>query len=571
QQGAFDTLILWNSKRPTGTNRTTRFLKEIIERGDSFNLYYCSGGFVKYKATIIDFLESQKELDEKKWSGSYKIRDFHENFNNYVDKNKKARIVFLANNLEKITPIPVREFEFYNGASSPVQDNLSPIKKEPEIEYSKIEQQTIQIMKSSKQPLNQILFGPPGTGKTYNTINRAIEIINPDFDLNQDRKFIKQEFERLVNDGQIVFTTFHQSMSYEDFIEGIKPITLNDKVFYNIQDGIFKKICQVAQTPNQVDFSVAYEKLQKELIEKEQITLNTPTGKDFKIGLNSNGNLSLYTGVKKQLQGTLTKENLQRQINGELMFDGWGGYFTGVVKYLESKYDYSTKSSKVIQNFVLIIDEINRGNVSQIFGELITLIEDDKRLGNSEALEVTLPYSKEKFGVPPNLFIIGTMNTADRSVEALDTALRRRFSFEEMPPKPDLIKAHGHAKDGMVEDIDLVQVLKTINKRIEVLLDKDHQIGHSYFMCVSDVDDLKFAFRNKIIPLLQEYFFGDYGKIGLVLGSGFVSVETKTNDVFAKFSSNYDASGFAEGEIYSTRKIDDDFNIIEALHILLSN
>jgi len=475
--------------------------------------------------------------------------------------------------------------------------------------------------KLKKESLNQILYGPPGTGKTYNTINKAIHIINPDFDLNQDRKLIKQEFERLMNDGQIVFTTFHQSMSYEDFIEGIKPITLNDKVFYNIQDGIFKKTCQVAQTPNQGDFNSAYEELQKELIEKEQITLNTPTGKDFKIGLNSNGNLSLYTGVKKELQGTLTKENIQRQINGEVMFDGWGGYFTGVVKYLESQYGYSTKSSKVIQNFVLIIDEINRGNVSQIFGELITLIEEDKRLGNSEELQVTLPYSKEKFGVPTNLYIVGTMNTADRSVEALDAALRRRFSFEEMPSKPELVASNRcfwellwkykgvdwdneEYKSKEKELLDLLgaspkiwderkpiweqfktegknesqielfsnneftginfkSILEKINLRIEKLLDKDHQIGHSYFMCVSNLEDLKSVFHNKIIPLLQEYFFGDYGKIGLVLGESFVCKELNDNFKFATFKGYENQSDLLERPVYTITNSDNwDFKSI---------
>jgi 5-methylcytosine-specific restriction protein B len=206
-----------------------------------------------------------------------------------------------------------------------------------------------------------------------------------------------------------------------------------------------------------------------------------------------------------------------------------------------------------IKNRVLIIDEINRGNVSQIFGELITLIEEDKRLGNDEALEVTLPYSKEKFGVPPNLYIIGTMNTADRSVEALDTALRRRFSFEEMQPNPGIIATDGKLKDkqGMLDNINLPLLLKIINKRIEKLLDKDHQIGHSYLMTVQNIDDLKLVFHNKIIPLLQEYFFGDYGKIGLVLGEGFFEKIDTDNDkkIFAKFD-DYDADEFAEKPIY---------------------
>ena len=165
--------------------------------------------------------------------------------------------------------------------------------------------------------------------------------------------------------------------------------------------------------------------------------------------------------------------------------------------------------------------KFREGNVSQIFGELITLIEEDKRLGNKESLEITLPYSKETFGVPPNLYIIGTMNTADRSVEALDTALRRRFSFEEMPPKYELNELNYSIFGYKASDI-----LKTINTRIEKLLNKDHTIGHSYFIVKEGKNEIEAtvkAFYKNIIPLLQEFFYGDFGKIGLVLGNGFVN------------------------------------------------
>jgi 5-methylcytosine-specific restriction protein B len=203
------------------------------------------------------------------------------------------------------------------------------------------------------------------------------------------------------------------------------------------------------------------------------------------------------------------------------------------------------------KNYVLIIDEINRGNVSQIFGEIITLIEEDKRLGNEEALEVTLPYSKEKFSVPPNLYIIGTMNTADRSVEAIDTALRRRFSFEEFAPKYDLKELQYEI--GGIKGHDL---LRTLNSRIEKLLDKDHQIGHSYFM-ISEGEDadaekkLLNSFYKNIIPLLQEYFFGDFGKIGLVLGKGFVKEKKwdKNSISFADFDYQ-SSSDFDDREVF---------------------
>jgi MoxR-like ATPase len=440
-----------------------------------------------------------------------------------------------------------------------------------QFEYEENTPTTRNISKPMNQPLNQILFGPPGTGKTYNTINKALEIIGENIE-GKSRSEIKKIFDAKMQEGQIVFTTFHQSMSYEDFIEGIKPETISGNVTYNVRNGIFKNLCLAAKTPNQLDFNSAYEQLKKDLSDKEMISIKTPTGKEFSISLNSNGNLTLHTGINKEKQGTLTQENIQKQINGEDKFIGWEGYFKGVVTYLETQYKYSSKPQSDIQNFVLIIDEINRGNVSQIFGELITLIEDDKRLGKDEALEVTLPYSKEKFGVPSNLYIIGTMNTADRSVEALDAALRRRFSFKEMPPKPELIATEGklEAENGFLGNIELPVVLKTINTRIEQLLDKDHQIGHSYFMSVSSVEDLKLAFQNKIIPLLQEYFFGDYGKVGLVLGQGFVElVRTSNENIFSNFDDD-SASEFSERASYKIKKFSDkDDDFMTAINSLL--
>ncbi|MDH0675771.1 AAA family ATPase, partial [Empedobacter sp. GD03861] len=214
-------------------------------------------------------------------------------------------------------------------------------------------------------------------------------------------------------------------------------------------------------------------------------------------------------------------------------------------------------------DYALFIDEINRGNVSQIFGELITLIEEDKRLGNDEAIEVTLPYSKEKFGVPSNLYIIGTMNTADRSVEALDTALRRRFVFEEMPPEYNL--------NGLQENLfsfSAAEILKTINKRIEKLLDRDHQIGHAYFINKNEATIIDSFYKN-IIPLLQEYFFGDYGKIGLVLGTGFIR-KMEQDSVFANFE-HLDYSQFEEKESYEIINYKDNFEgFREAINLLMN-
>jgi 5-methylcytosine-specific restriction protein B len=427
--------------------------------------------------------------------------------------------------------------------------------------------------------LNQILFGPPGTGKTYNTINKAVAIVDnlKEAALNiyyEERNDLKERFDELLIDdwenpnGQIGFVTFHQSMSYEDFIEGIKP-GLNDEqnVIYDIEPGVFKMMASIARdnwldanrgTKEQLSFEEAFTKLKEEWQEHQEMKFPLKReGSEYTIL----GFTKSSIKFKKASGGTghtLSISTLRDYFykRREVRQTGVGIYYPAILDKLKS-YQPSLIVEKEEKNYVLIIDEINRGNVSQIFGELITLIEEDKRLGKAEALEVTLPYSKEKFGVPPNLYIIGTMNTADRSVEALDAALRRRFNFEEMPPRPMLIATEGKlkAQKGILDTVDLPLLLNTINKRIEKLLDKDHQIGHSYFMSVTKLSELKEAFQNKIVPLLQEYFFGDYGKIGLVVGKGFVeSAESVQENFFAEFN-EYDSSAFAERTIYKIRDI----------------
>lgn len=309
------------------------------------------------------------------------------------------------------------------------------------------------VASTEPYPHNIILYGPPGTGKTYNTIRYALaiaeglelrSIVGDQYtDLGGKTKSVKDSFDEFTDPSKqqlrIVFTTFHQSLSYEDFIEGIKPKVNESQnkqeksVYYEKEAGVFKRICQEAR------------------------------------------------GKK--------------------------------------------------DNYVLIIDEINRGNVAQIFGELITLIEEDKREGAKNELWCTLPYSGERFSVPNNLYIIGTMNTADRSVEALDSALRRRFQFFEMLPNDKQIPNAAKSLD----------VFKTINKRISILKDSEHQIGHSYFMAIQNELDLYKVFRYNIIPLLQEYFFGDMERIKMVIGKGFVKEETVTQSaVFPNYSGDVD-------------------------------
>lgn len=448
----------------------------------------------------------------------------------------------------------------YNWA---VQDFLLYLDRNPEL-FNQENTTQIQIDTiMSNFNLNQILYGPPGTGKTYNSINAAISIINPNFDLAQTRDVVKAEYERLVESGQVVFTTFHQSMSYEDFIEGIKPETKNEKVTYEIKDGVFKRLCKDASAKKtSKNFDTSYSKFVEEVLIKGSITLETPTHKKkFKVIINSNETAVAIPETEKGTNMGVTKEmSRDYVVNGAIR--DWKPYTTSIGEYIKNQYpvdidDVSNSNKK----YVLIIDEINRGNVSAIFGELITLLEEDKRLESKESLELILPYSKMQFGVPKNLYIIGTMNTADRSVEAIDTALRRRFSFTEMMPKPELLL------DIQFDGFNLGEVLQTINDRIEILLDRDHAIGHSYFLKVKsgDVERLKSVFKNSIFPLLQEYFYHDYEKIALILGSGFVEIKENHKVNFPKFN-NLDAP-----EIGTQFKlIDNVVDIENAVQLLLN-
>ena len=418
-----------------------------------------------------------------------------------------------------------------------------------------------------RHALNQILYGPPGTGKTYETIYAALQILDPaaaaaykQVDGHKAaspaqrlaaRKELKKRFDELSAEQRVRFVTFHQSFSYEDFVEGLRAETdeTSGQLRYDVSDGVFKSLCRDAKSKAELVsvFDQAIERLQEKLdAANGRLSLKTVRGKAFEVAYEGGKTFRVFPNSTEvdDPYYVASMDNVRKLFAGEAKKGMYNpSYVEGMLRYLQAECGLPakpevTESSAEVKPYVLIIDEINRGNISRIFGELITLIEPSKRAGADEALPVTLPYSKETFSVPANVYIIGTMNTADRSLAGLDLALRRRFSFTEMPPQPELLD------QVEVEGVNIGQMLRVMNQRITVLLDRDHTIGHAYFMPLQSTPTLAGLadiFRQKILPLLQEYFFEDWERIRWVLndqtkpdGVAFI-IEDKSLEVSALF------------------------------------
>lgn len=469
----------------------------------------------------------------------------------------------------------------------------------------------------STPPENLILYGPPGTGKTYRTAYEAVRIclgsmVAGELSAPGRRSELMVRYRELVSDGRIDFVTFHQSMSYEEFVEGLRPTTgeenveveekssENDGFRLRVEDGIFKRISEAArldvgangQIPHLDRKKAVYylsldrniDDLFKVSIDSNRIFLGVAQGIDWsssefedreaveKAWQDAHPSAGkrckdiegayFFRGVAENGDYVVLPQGLNRilafgKIVGDYEFDPqakgaqhsrrvewiWhdengaerSGFFS--IKFSSRAPMYRLKSHHIdwdaleeivfenkgssvleagdlsngIQNYVLIIDEINRANISKVFGELITLLEPDKRLGADNEIRLKLPYSKKKFGVPTNLHIIGTMNTADRSIALLDTALRRRFAFKELMPDPSVLPTD-------VDGISLQMLLRTLNDRIEYLFDREHQIGHAYFTGCKSRDEIEVVMRDRVIPLLAEYFYEDWAKVAAVLG-----------------------------------------------------
>lgn len=356
-----------------------------------------------------------------------------------------------------------------------------------------------QITKILSTKKNIILQGAPGTGKTYNSAAIALSLIGEDITNFSTHKDLMDKYEEYIKNGQIDFCTFHQSMDYEDFVEGIKPIVKDNTVTYEIQKGIFKTMCLRAKSNS--NFNEAYSALMDSLKKEDEILkLKTITNKTFGIKLNTKGNLTLLTGENLQQNGTLTKEQLENWYLEENDYQYWSGYYNGVITYLQQNYGLSVNNQH--KNYVLIIDEINRGNVSKIFGELITLLEADKRLGGEHPITLTLPYSKDPFNVPSNLYIIGTMNTTDRSVGNIDYAVRRRFAFVTIKSDRSLVEELHHNALSLYDAIYSFIHQHVADKTIDM---EDLMVGHSYFFADTP-EDIAQRWTYEIHPLLMEYF-----------------------------------------------------------------
>lgn len=457
------------------------------------------------------------------------------------------------------------------------------------------------------KPTNLIFYGPPGTGKTYRTALEAVRLC--DGDTPDDRSELMRRYGELEREGRIGFVTFHQSFSYEDFVEGLRPETAASEISASAgfrlepRKGVFRELAALAdqarlaasapQRSGGLDLSGrrfwkmglgaigTEDHIYDEAIEGNYVVLGWGGDVDWsdpayeEIGAvrakwaevgppdSKPSNVSQLHPFRAEMKkgdiiivpygntafraiGEVTGDyafvptadgeyNHRRDVKWLLVLDKplpsdsiVDGDFTmrtlypihprrirveAVSRLLGGAGDAEPGAPGVAPSFVLVIDEINRANISKVFGELITLLEADKRLGMENEVRVKLPYSGETFGVPANLHLIATMNTADRSIALLDTALRRRFTFEEIMPEPELLKA-ATRRTG----VDLVAVLKTMNERIEYLFDREHQIGHTFFMACEDRHDVDAVMRDRVIPLLQEYFFEDWSRLAMVLG-----------------------------------------------------
>ena len=495
--------------------------------------------------------------------------------------------------LEEYNPRDWIDIQSFMWCVRPIKETENTVADEEE--GHEVDQELDEEETATSAPLNQILYGPPGTGKTFSTMRMAVEIIDGDTAAPDDATELKQRFDTLFAQSRIGFVTFHQSYSYEDFVEGIRPIMGNEASAmprYECRDGMFKRMCVSARAgapgprsgsdidPEKVaiwkmslgntldpELSHVYD----DCIQNGYMAHGAARGHDFK-GCDDPESIRNAV-VEKLASDELSKlQHEAHQVHrfkneiaiGDLVVVSDGNYKFRAIGRVTGEYlynpdlaypqtramewlrvfDESQPKERLLRNknfsqltlykfqhedleldvlrqilgqveagpverYVLIIDEINRGNISKILGELITLLDSDKRKGAANELTVTLPYSQSSFSVPNNLYVIGTMNTADKSIALVDSALRRRFVFKELAPEFSVCPSLSPVMSSVVAEL---------NSRIAIRKDRDHRIGHSYFMDVSDELSFNRVFEDCVLPLLQDYFHTDWEGLRYVLG-----------------------------------------------------
>ena len=503
--------------RPRKAATQMKRLQDIINAKNSPLSSHNSKDIVHFDDAPVfyfDFSEGEdcwgQRVDVEKWTEiDVSYNELSTKSGDYIDKNIRCAVRELnANAASRLTNHQI-------GVHA-MQQNKNLYQKE------------IDLLRFKK---NIILQGAPGTGKTYSTASIALGIIGEDLDFT-DHKAVMELYKKRCDEGRIGFVTFHQSMDYEDFVEGMKPEIIGDEyknVNYKIEDGIFKRMCRNAgkaqSGSSQDNFDAAWEKLVDFLNENDLMEVPLLSGKKhFRVELNVAGDglaeRTYEDGEFRKgewIRGAskfFSKEqlyNIYRGLPG-IPSRGHDNYRKAIVNCMKKQFslaDYTAEKQdeKDSLPYVLIIDEINRGNVSKIFGELITLIEADKRIGGTHPIEVMLPYSKEPFSVPSNLYIIGTMNTADRSVGSIDYAVRRRFAFVTLQAEKSQLEQYYHGKpDGLKEKAcSLFDKVKEFleDKKADMDID-DLMAGHSYFMA-EDEGQLAMKLEYEITPLIEEY------------------------------------------------------------------
>ena len=476
-------------------------LQRVIQK----NRYDYNSGIVKFEDNNVFYEDLTKGCDN--WGQRITVDQWHY----YSDRTN----VSTAGMRNEIT-MGVTTMSFIGITEKYGKKKVKELKEQFENKHMFISK-TAQLLQSKH---NIILQGAPGTGKTYNTAAIALAALDvTDVDLN-DHKAVMKRYDSLLGD-QIFFTTFHQSLDYEDFVEGLKPHVQTDAdgnsigVTYEPEDGIFKRACNAVQTDQSKDIVECIDDyLQKIKGYQNKREIPTVTGRSslyvwWKEGnstVSSRSTNSTSSRGEEYTPSPLNIEKIKLQALGKGCENNWQSYAQAFIEAVKREYHATTDKP-----VVLIIDEINRGNVSKIFGELITLLESDKRSNGNHPIKVMLPYTKGEFGVPSNLYIIGTMNTTDRSTGTLDYALRRRFAFVTLKSQDSVIKKYysdaGNDELGSVAVALFDDIKKFIENPKHLCGDMsidDLMVGHSYFMAESE-EELQDKVEFEILPLINEY------------------------------------------------------------------